>query len=208
MPLHLWVQLLQALAWSAMLMSVAVALRCELQRRIMPICWLALAMACALLLRAAVSRWGLEGNGVPLAQAQVWSFVHLETGVGPGALGATMAVVVLWPLQSLGWAGRNELRLMIALGSLLGPRPTAQLLVLIMSFGVLLALFRLIWQWHMNWVLTRGVLSLARMLPGSIQTFEPAVRSASGPFCGAKTIAAALLTQVIWQLYVPPGTLG
>lgn len=205
MPLHLWTQLLQALAWGAVLMWVAVALRCELQRRVLPISWLAFALACAVLLRVAASRWGAEGDGGLFMQAQLWSLSPAATGVGASALGAAMAIVVLWPLQSLGWAGRNELRLMVPLGSLLGPALTSQLLVCFLSLGVLLALFRVLWHWHMNWVLTRGVMSLARMLPGSIQSFEPAVRSATGPLCGTKTIAVAMLAQGIWQVFAPSG---
>lgn len=195
-----WPIVLQALAAVAVLMLLATAWHRDLRHQFLPMAWVTCALAIGALLHMAQAHFGLDRSGTfALTQPVAGPWIPLN-GLLHASWGAASALLLFGPLQWLAWTGRAELRLMMAIGGLLGPWLTLQLALMALSASVLLVLIRQVWQWHMNWVLSRSVLSLARMLPGSIQTFEPAARGAVGLPCGMKTLAMAGLLQTSWHL--------
>ncbi|MFM1908278.1 MAG: hypothetical protein RLZZ591_1955 [Pseudomonadota bacterium] len=197
---NLWPIVLPISTALAVLTLVATAWHQDLRRQVLPAAWVACALAVGALLHMARARLGLDSVGnyaLSLPVATPWVPM---TGSLQAAWGVALALLLFRPLQWLGWTGRGELRLMMAIGGLLGPGLTLQFAFTALSASVLWVLATQVWQWHMNWVLSRSVLSLARMLPGSIQTFEPAARGAVGLPCGVRTITMAGLIHTSWHL--------
>lgn len=197
---NLWPIVLQALVAVALLMLVASAWHRDLRRQFLPIGWVTGALAMGALLHMAHAQLGLNSSSTLALTKPVAAPSIALNGLLHAAWGAASAVVLFRPMQWLAWTGRAELRLMVAIGGLLGPWLTLQFAFTALSASVLLVLIRRVCLWHTNWVLTRSVLSLARMLPGSMQTFEPAARGAVGLPCGMKTIAMTGLILASWHL--------
>lgn len=129
----------------------------------------------------------------------LFSYFPGALGVGGAVLGVIVGLVVFLPLYGLRAMGAGDVKLMAALGSLVGPMEALNLALSILVMGGVFAVLRMLWTRKSRLVLSNVRLALGSLGRGASRRFDPATQSADRmPY--ALAFAGGLLSYGYWRL--------
>jgi prepilin peptidase CpaA len=117
-------------------------------------------------------------------------------GFHGAVLGALTGLAVFLPIYLMQALGAGDVKLMAGIGSFVGPATALNLALFILVMGGVLALVRMALARNSRVVMFNVVAALSQMLPGSMQTFDPAHTAWRMPY--ALAMVAGLLAYGAW----------
>ena len=126
------------------------------------------------LLVLAGAAWDLRSRRVPnglvlagfLFGVALNSFLYGESGLWSALLGAALAILVYLPIHALGGIGAGDVKLMAAVGALVGPANWIRIFIFTAAAGLLLAVVAMIWKHRLGRTLSNLAGILGQLAQG------------------------------------------